>query len=88
MRTTVRLDDELLEQLRIRAHREHVSITRLINRALRAGLRAGVGGRRAQAKYRERVHGMGEPRLSLDKALALAGALEDDGIVRELAARK
>jgi hypothetical protein len=31
---------------------------------------------------------MGAPRLPLDKALAAAAALEDDEVVRELAARR
>jgi hypothetical protein len=31
---------------------------------------------------------MGAPRLALDKALALAAALEDEEVVREMTARK
>jgi len=88
MRTTVRLDDELFERLKARARKEKVSLTRLLNRALRAGLQAGGARRRAQPAYRERVHAMGAPRLAIDKALALAATLEDEEIVRELALRK
>ena len=88
MRTTVRVDDELLEQLKAQARKEGVSLTRLLNRALKAGLRAGGARRRAQPAYRERVHAMGVPRIALDKALALAAALEDEEIVRELTLRK
>jgi len=88
MRTTVRLDDELFEQLRTQARKENVSVTRLLNRALRAGLQAGRARRPARPAYRERVHSMGAPRLALDKALALAAALEDEEVVRELTARK
>ena len=84
----MRLDDELLERLRGRARQERVSLTRLINRALKVGLQAGGGRRRAQPAYRERVHAMGTPRVALDKALALAAVLEDEEIVRELTARK
>ena len=32
--------------------------------------------------------GLGEPRLDLDRALALAGALEDEELARKLALRK
>jgi uncharacterized Ntn-hydrolase superfamily protein len=88
MRTTVRVDDELLERLKAQARREKVSLTRLLNRALKAGLQAGGARRRKQPAYRERVHAMGAPRLALDKALALAAAQEDEEIVRELALRK
>lgn len=82
MRTTVRVDDELLEQLKAQARRENVSLTHLLNRTLNAGLRAGSAQRRKQPIYRERVHSLGMPRIALDKALALAAALEDQEIVR------
>jgi len=88
MRTTVRLDDELLERLKAQARKEKVSLTRLLNRALKAGLAAGGARRRAQPVYREDVHAMGVPRLALDKAFALAATLEDEEIVRELTLRK
>ncbi len=88
MRTTVRLDDELFERLKAQARKEKVSLTRLLNRALKTGLNAGGARRRAQPAYRERVHAMGVPRQALDKALAMAAALEDEEIVRELALRK
>ena len=88
MRTTMRVDDEILERLKAQARREKTSLTRLLNRTLKAGLQAGGARRRAQPVYREQVHAMGPPRLALDKALALAAAIEDEEIVRELSARK
>lgn len=88
MRTTVRLDDELLERLKAEARKEKVSLARMLNRALKAGLDAGGARRRKQPVYRERVHAMGIPRVSIDKALALAAAMEDEEIVRELTLRK
>jgi predicted DNA-binding ribbon-helix-helix protein len=88
MRTTVRVDDELLERLKAQARRENVSLTRLLNRALKAGLQAGNVRSAKRARYRERVHSMGAPRLNLDKALAVAASLEDAEVVRELALRK
>ena len=86
MRTTLRVDDELFERLKAQARKENVSLARLVNRTLRAGLRAARPGRRAP--YRERARAMGTPRVALDKALALAASLEDAEIVRELALRK
>lgn len=88
MRTTVRVDDELLEQLKARARKENVSLTRLINRALRAGLAAGGGRRKKRVPYRERTHALGVPHVALEKALALAAALEDEEVVREFTLRK
>jgi hypothetical protein len=88
MRTTVRVDDELLDRLKAQARREKVSLTRLFNRVLRAGLQAGGARRRQRPLHSERVHKMGTPRIALDKALALAAALEDEEIVRELTLRK
>lgn len=88
MRTTVRIDDELLERLRAQARRDNVSLTRLFNRTLRAGLLAAQGRRPERKRYRERPVAMGKPRIGLDKALAAAAALEDAEIARELALRK
>jgi hypothetical protein len=88
MRTTVRVDDELLERLKAQAQEEKVSMTRLINRTLKAGLQVGRARRPKRPLYRERAQALGAPRVSLDKALALAAALEDEEIVREFALRK
>lgn len=88
MRTTVRVDDELLERLKAQAQKEKVSLTRLINRTLKAGLQAGSTRRPKRPVYRERTRALGVPRVPLDRALALAAALEDEEIVRELALRK
>ena len=88
MRTTVRVDDEILEQLKAQARKENVSLTRLLNRTLKAGLQARGTRRPRKPVYREEAHSLGTPRIALDKALALAAALEDEEIVRELALRK
>ena len=88
MRTTVRVDDDLLEQLKARARSEKVSLGRLLNRTLRAGLKAGGARSPKPRAYREQVQDMGTPRVALEKAIALADALEDEEIVRELALRK
>jgi len=88
MRTTVRVDDELLERLKAQARKENVSLTRLLNRTLKAGLQAGGARPRKQPIYGERTYSMGAPRVALDKALALAAVLEDEEIVRKLALRK
>jgi predicted transcriptional regulator len=81
MRTTIRLDDELLERLEGDAKRQNVSLTRIIDDAIRAYLAADAD-RRPRTAYREQVHAMGVARRPLDKALSLASALEDDEIAR------
>ena len=86
MRTTVRIDDELLERLKEQARKENTSLTRLLDRTLRAGLQASHKPGRPRRRYREQSHAMGAPRIKLDKALA--AALEDEEIVRELRGRK
>ena len=88
MRTTVRVDDELLERLKAQARKENVSQTRLLNRALKAGLQAVSARPRDQSVYREQVHSMGTPCFTPDKALSLAAKLEDEGIVRRLEAQE
>jgi hypothetical protein len=88
MRTTVRVDDELLEQLKAQARRENVSLTRLLNRTLRAGLKTAPRRPAKRSRYRERPASMGAPRIALDKALTAAAALEDAEIARELSLRK
>jgi len=83
MRTTVRIDDEILERLQDRARKEKISLTRLLNRTLRAGMRVTTT-RAARTTYREEPFVMGVPSLPLDKAMALATVLEDEETVREL----
>ncbi len=87
MRTTIRIDDELLERLKAQAHEEKVSLTRVVNRALQAGMKA-TGERGRRPMFRQRVHSLGVPLVPLDKALALAAALEDDEVVRKIVLRK
>jgi hypothetical protein len=86
MRTTVDIDLELLRRLRAEAHRRGIALKDVLNRALRRGLQD-----RPAAKappYRAPTFAMGAPLRPLDKALALADALEDEEIARELALRK
>lgn len=88
MRTTVRIADDLLIELRERAGREKVSLTRLLDETLRQGLRAGDRRPRRRAVYREPALSLGEPRLDLVKSLVVAASLEDEETVRKLALRK
>lgn len=88
MRTTVQIDDDLLRDLKDRVHQERTSLARLINRVLRLGMEASRQANRPARPYREKTYAMGEPRVNLDKALALAASLEDDETREKLARRK
>jgi hypothetical protein len=87
MRTTIRIDDELLSQLKEEARKQNLSLTRVLDRTLRAGLHAARSPRRSRRHYRERTYSMGVPTVALDKALALAAALEDREIIRKMTLR-
>lgn len=88
MRTTIQIDDELLMALKEQAHRQNSSLTRLVNQTLRAGLQAAKAPSANKPPFREQPHSMGAPKLCMDKALALAAALEDEEIIQKLLLRK
>lgn len=88
MRSTVRIQDDLLEEIRARAEREKVSLTRALNETLRAGLEAGRRVPARRRRHREKTFALGLPRVDLRKALAVATALEDEETVRKAALRK
>ena len=88
MRTTLRLDDDLLRELKRRAQAQRTTLTVLVNRLLRRSLQGRDDARGARRRYRERTASLGRPALDLDKALALAAALEDDEILEKKARRK
>jgi hypothetical protein len=88
MRTTVQIDDDLLRDLKHQAQREGSSLAKLVNRVLRLGMRVLREGGKPARPFRETTFRMGQPKVNLDKALALAAALEDDEVREELARRK
>lgn len=87
MRTTVELDPDVDIRLRAVARERGVTLRVVINDALRAGLRpAGTG---AESAYVLPARRLGlRPGITIDKALALAGELEDEEIARKLDLRK
>jgi hypothetical protein len=83
VRTTLTLDPDteaLLSQL---MRERGMTLKAAVNYAIRAGL-AG----RQRPTFRITTVAMGEPAVSLDKALRLAGELEDDQLIDRLAIRK
>jgi Ribbon-helix-helix protein, copG family len=82
MRTTVTLDQDLAAKLRKVARERGISFKATINDAIRQGLSNGAPTARP---YRMPTAPLGvRPGVNLDKALALAGELEDAEIIRKL----
>jgi hypothetical protein len=86
VRTTVTLDPDVAGKLKAIARERGISFKEALNRAVRAGLGAERRARRAFTQYSQPM-GL-RPGFNLDKALQLAGALEDEEIVRRLERRK
>lgn len=84
MRTTVTLDPDTERAVRRLMERRGISFKQAINDAIRAG--AGLTGER-RPFHTDVVH-MGEPVVTLDKALFLAGELEDEELIRKMRAGK
>lgn len=86
MRTTVHIENYLLKRLRAEAHRRGVSFKEFLNRVLHRGLQERPA--KGATPYRCPTFALGTPLRPLDKALALADALEDEEVARELTLRK
>lgn len=89
MRTTVRVDDDLMHELKELAHKEGISLAQLFNRTVREGLEA-LKSKASKPKkpYREKTFNMGKPKVDLTKALQIAAELENEEILRKLSLGK
>jgi hypothetical protein len=86
MRTTVTLDEDVAAKLKQTARERGVSFKVALNEAVRAGLN---GPTPVARRYRMTTAPLGvRPGIDLDKALTLAGEMEDEEILRKLALRK
>lgn len=84
MRTTVDIDPKILDRLRDEAHAQGISFKAMLNRTLRQGLDRPSGDREP---YVCPTFDMGSPLRPLDKALALADALDEEEVARRLGQR-
>jgi len=84
MRTTVTLDDDTDQIVRRLMRDRGMTFKQAVNEAIRTG---GAASRRRRA-FRTRTFDMGPPAVPLDKAIRLAAELEDEELVRKIAARK
>ncbi len=88
MRTTVTIDDDLLQEVRERAQKEGIPLKQALNHVLRVGLERSQEGKKTKP-YRCKTFSMGYPPLyNLDRALQVADALEDEEVLRKLSVRK
>ena len=88
MRTTIDLDLDLLERLRVEAAKRRVPFKTLLNAVIRSGLSTGTG--RRIATYDVPTFPMGAVRddIDLDKALRIADEIEAAEVRHELERRK
>jgi len=86
VRTTVTLDPDVAAKLKEVARSRGTSFKEVLNEAIRAGLSASTGKR---MDFRVRAKRMGlRPGIDLDRALRLAGELEDEETIRKIELRK
>lgn len=78
MRTTVTLDDDTLVVIRRLMRERQISFKQALNDAIRQGAQR----RRAPAAFETRTADLGVPSVNLDRALQIAGELEDEELIR------
>jgi hypothetical protein len=84
MRTTVTLDDQLLRQLKARAASSGKPFRQVVNEVLRAGLASQAPADRPPYRCPSFSIGGLAAGVDLDKALLLAGELEDEALAEKL----
>lgn len=78
MRTTVTLDDDVIQLVRRRMTEQQVSFKKALNDAVRDG----AAGRPNPRAFSTRLVDMGVPAVNLDRALQVAAELEDEELIR------
>jgi hypothetical protein len=86
-RTTLTVDDHLMNELKQLSVQRKQPLKTIVNQALRAGLEAIVEPK-VRRPFKSPTFSMGQPRVALDKAHALAASLEDEELSRKLEQRK
>ena len=85
MRTTVTLDPDVESLLRKRMSERSISFKEALNDAIRDGLAPRPTGGKP---FRTETADLGLPAVNLDRALALAGDIEDEELLRRMRAGK
>jgi hypothetical protein len=84
MRTTVTIEPDVRALLERRMQERGLTFKAALNEALRSGLLEGKG----RAAFTTPAFDLGDALVPLDKALRLAGELEDEELVRRLEVNK
>lgn len=87
MRTTLTLDPDVESKVRTLARERGISFKAAVNAILRRGLAAETNADRRTFSVEARPLGL-RPGIDLDRALTLAGDLEDGETIRKLELRK
>jgi hypothetical protein len=80
MRTTVTLDEDTEALVRRRMADRKISFKQALNDAIRDG----AAPRGDRERFTTVAHSMGAPTVNLDRALQLAGELEDDALAARM----
>jgi antitoxin component of RelBE/YafQ-DinJ toxin-antitoxin module len=81
MRTTLRIDDDLLLELKTRAANEGLSLSDVVNLVLRQSAAAPPRPRRP---FKQKTRNLGRPAFDVTKSNAVAADLEDEAILRKV----
>jgi hypothetical protein len=81
VRTTLRIDDDLFKQLRRRAASEGLTLSALVNRALRQSLTLEKRSRRV---FRQKTRDLGRASFDVTRANAVDAALTDESTLARL----
>jgi hypothetical protein len=84
MRTTITLEPDVDALIRRLMRERSLSFKQAVNLAIRTGLTSGDD----TPPFSTPTHDMGVASIPLDKALRLAGELEDEHLLRKLSVRK
>jgi hypothetical protein len=88
MRITLTIDDDLMRDLRQKAHDSGLPFKEIVNKALRSDLKE-IDKPRPSKPYKCKSFSLGfPPREDLDRALDLAERLDTEEIARKLSPRK
>ncbi len=85
MRTTVTLEPDAEALVKKLMRERDMSFKQAVNHAIRTGLTRPDPDRKP---FRTKTYSMGPPKVNLDKAMQLAGELEDAEVIRKLRRRK
>lgn len=88
VRTTLAIADDILRELKRLARIHDRPMTEIANDVLRAGLATLREPPKKARAFKESPVDMGEPRVDLTKALALATQIEDEEHLRKYQLRK